>query len=143
MGGTTPADGNLIAFNSGPGVVIFNYASPPTVGNQITSNRIFGNGGPAIDLTGVIDNSTSPLGYGPNNFQNFPIVFTAAGGRVEGWLGGSKSDTTYRIDVFASAAYNADGSGEAQDYLGSLEVTTNATGQVTFADPFTAPPGCR
>ena len=50
-------------------------------------------------------------------------------------------DTTFRIDVFASAAYGPGGAGEAQDYLGSLEVTTDATGQVTFAVPFTAPAG--
>jgi hypothetical protein len=48
-------------------------------------------------------------------------------------------DTTFRIDVFASAAYNADGSGEAQDYLGSLEVTTDAQGQAIFDVPFSPP----
>ncbi len=50
-------------------------------------------------------------------------------------------DTTFRIDLFASAAYNADGSGEAEDYLGSLQVTTDPSGQVVFAVPFTAPAG--
>ena len=50
-------------------------------------------------------------------------------------------DTTFRIDVFASSAYNADGSGEEQDFLGSLMVTTDATGQVGFAIPFAAPAG--
>ena len=58
----------------------------------------------------------------------------------EGWLGGSLPDTTFRIDVFASAR-PAPGSGEAQDFLGSLEVTTGATGQASFAVPFTAPAG--
>ena len=41
-----------------------------------------------------------------------------ADGQLEGWLGGSMPDTTFRIDVFASAAYGPGGSGEAEDYLG-------------------------
>ena len=40
VGGTTAAAGNLIAFNSGPGVDVEGNA---TVGNQITANRIFAN----------------------------------------------------------------------------------------------------
>ena len=44
-------------------------------------------------------------------------------------------DTTFRIDVFASAAYGPGGSGEAQDYLGSLEVTTDGQGQVSLRRP--------
>ena len=112
------------------------------IGNQITANRIFGNTGQAIDLgdDGVTDNGTSPR-QGPNNFQNFPIFVQTADGQTEGWLGGSTPDTTFRIDVFASAGYGPGGSGEAQDYLGSLEVTTDASGQVSFAVPFTAPAG--
>src|SRR5262249_45412207 len=33
------------------------------------------------------------------------------------------------------------GAGEAQDYLGSLEATTDAAGEATFAIPFRAPAG--
>ena len=112
------------------------------IGNQITANRIFGNTGQAIDLgsDGVTYNSSSPR-QGPNNLQNFPIIVTTADGQLEGWLGGSLPDATFRVDLFASAAYSSDGSGEAEDYLGSLEVTTDASGQVSFAVPFTAPAG--
>ena len=52
-------------------------------------------------------------------------------------------DTTFRIEFFASAAYNADGSGEAEDYLGSLEVTTDATGRSFSPSPSRRRPGCR
>ena len=70
------------------------------IGNQITANRIFGNTGQAIDLgdDGVTDNGTSPR-QGPNNLQNFPIFVLTADGQIEGWLGGSTPDTTFRIDV--------------------------------------------
>ena len=96
--------------------------------------------GEAIDLgdDGITYNSTSPR-QGPNNFQNYPIIATTADGQLEGWLGGSTPDTTYRIDVFASADYSPGGAGQAQDYLGSLEVTTDSQGQAVFDIPLTPP----
>jgi hypothetical protein len=138
IGGTSASAGNLITDNKGPGVTVTGDGS---VGNQITANRIFGNTGQAIDLggDGVTDNATSPR-QGPNNLQNFPLIVTTGDG-LEGRLVGSTPETTFRIDVFASAAYGPRGAGEAQDYLGSLEVTTDATGRVTFAVPFSAPAG--
>ena len=142
IGGTNAGAGNLITNNGGPGVIVGNSVTDTTVGDQITSNRIFGNEGQAIDLgdDGVTDNASSPQ-QGPNSLQNFPLILTGADGSLQGWLGGSTPDTTFRIDVFASADYGPGGAGEAQDYLGSLEVTTDSTGQVSFAVPFTAPAG--
>ena len=111
IGGTSAIAGNLITDNGGPGVAV-SGSSDSSVGNQITANRIFGNTGQAIDLgdDGVTDNGTAPR-EGPNNLQNFPIIFTAAGGQTEGWLGGSEPDTTYRIDFFASAGLGPGGAG--------------------------------
>ena len=60
---------------------------------------------------------------------------------LEGWLGGSTPDTTYRIDVFASAGFATSGAGQAEVYLGSLEVTTDASGQAGFEVPYAPPPG--
>ena len=142
IGGATAAAGNLIANNGGPGVVVGGSAGDLSIGNQITANRIFGNTAQAIDLgdDGVTDNGTAPR-QGPNNLQNFPDVVSTAVGQYQGWLGGSTPNTPFRLDFFASAAYGPGGSGEAQDYLGSLNVTTNATGQVVFAVPFTPPAG--
>ena len=160
IGGNSAVAGNLITENGGTGVTVTDRPSytglkspgqfssgvpvPPyvSVGNQITANRIFGNTGQAIDLgnNGMPDPGTASR-QGPNNLQNFPIIITTAGGQTEGWLGGSEPDTAYRIDVFASAGYGPGGAGEAQDDLGSLVATTDATGQLTFVVPFTAPAG--
>jgi titin len=139
IGGTSAIAGNLITDNGGPGVTVTGDGS---VGNQITLNRIFGNAGQAIDLgnDGVTYNSPSPR-QGPNNFQNFPVIGQTAGGQTEGWLGGSTPNTPFRLDFFASAAYGPGASGEEQDDLGSLEVTTDASGEVSFAVPFSAPAG--
>ena len=134
IGGTSANAGNLITDNGGPGVAVsWRHSS---VGNQITANRIFGNTGQAIDLgdDGVTDNGTSPR-QGPNNLQNFPIIVTTADGQTEGWLGAASRTRPSASTVFASAGYGPGGVGEAQDYLGSLEVTTDATGQATFARP--------
>ncbi len=98
--------------------------------------------GEAIDLgnDGITYNGATPR-QGPNNFQNYPVIVTTAGGGLEGWLGGSTPDTTFDVDVYASAGYSSAGAGQAQDYLGSLEVTTDSEGQAVFSVPFTAPDG--
>jgi hypothetical protein len=142
IGGTDASAGNLITDNGGPGVVVGNSLTDATIGDQVTCNSIFGNQGPAIDVgdDGVTYNASAPQ-QGPNNLQNFPIIVTTADGSLQGWLGGSTPDATFRIDVFASADYGHGGAGEAQDYLGSLNVTTDATGQVSFPVPFTPPAG--
>ncbi len=139
IGGTSAMAGNLVTNNGGPGVVVYGDS---TSGNQVTANRIFGNTGQAIDLgdDGVTDNSSSPR-QGPDNLQNFPVIAATAEGQYEGWLGGSAPDMTFRVDLFASAGYGPGGAGEAQDYLGSLEVTTSSQGQALFDVPFTPPAG--
>ena len=139
IGGTSAGAGNLITQNGGAGVTV---ADQTTTGTEIIGNRIFANSGQAIDLgfDGVTANFTSPR-TGPNELQNFPVVFTDSLGRLEGWLGGSSPDTTFRVDVFASSTYGALGSGEAEDDLGSLRVTTDSQGQVQFDIPFAPPPG--
>jgi hypothetical protein len=94
----------------------------------------------AIDLggDGVTYNAPAPR-QGPNNLQNYPVVVTTAGGHLQGWLGGSEPDASYHVEIFASSSYAADGSGEAEEQLGSLEVTTDSTGQAVFDVPFSPP----
>ena len=137
IGGDSAAAGNLITGNNGAGIDVFGSDS---MGNQFTANRIFGNGGQAIDLDddGVTGNGTAPR-QGANNLQNFPIVGVSADGQARGWLAGSAPDTSFLIDIFASALYGLGGAGEADDYLGSLEVTTDSQGQVLFDVPFPLP----
>ncbi len=142
IGGSTAAAGNLITNNDGPGVEVGNSTGDTTLGDQVTANRIFDNADLAIDLgdDGVFENSGSPR-QGPNNLQDFPIIVAIADGEFQGWLEGCIPFSSYTVDVFASAASSADGSGEAQDFLGSLVVVTNAQGQAFFTVPFTPPAG--
>ena len=134
IGGTVAGAGNLITNNGGPGVGVGG------VGDQITGNRIFGNTGQAIDLgdDGVTYNFSAPR-QGPNNLQNFPIVVSTADGQLRGSLSGSAPDTSFHLEFFASSGYGPGGAGEAEDYLGSLEVTTDAGGQAVFNVPYSPP----
>ena len=76
---------------------------------------------------------------GANQLQNYPLLVTSADGRRRGWLGASLPDAAYRVEFFASAGIEVGGSGQAETYLGSLDVTTDDTGQAIFDVPFTPP----
>ena len=89
-------------------------------------------------LTEAIRAAGSPR-TGPNHLQNYPILLSAADGTIRGWIYGSLPDATYEVDVYAGPAYEPDGSAQAPSFLGSLAVTTDATGQATFLVPFTPP----
>src|SRR5262249_30877809 len=73
---------------------------------------------------------------GPNNLQSAPVIVVAADGRLQGWLSGSLPGSDYRIELFAGAR-----AGDAEVYLGSLDITTDAAGEATFDVPYTAPAG--
>jgi hypothetical protein len=144
IGGTAADAGNLITDNGGPGVVVTGTQAEneESNGDEINADRIFGNAGQAIDLgdDGVTQNGPFNQSQ-PNDAQDWPILVTTAGGGIDGWLGNSSANQTYRIDIYASASYGPGDAGEAEDFLGSLQVMTDDGGQVSFAVPFTAPAG--
>jgi titin len=145
IGGTAAGAGNVIAHNTGAGVVIgSSITDAATVGNTIRGNSIYENGGLGIDLgnDGVTHNHRSNPSSGPNNLQNFPVLTSAtslAGGltMLSGRLH-STPNTTYTLDFYASATPDPSGFGEGQRYLGtkvvsgSLTVTTDKFGNATF-----------
>ncbi len=96
----------------------------------------------AIDLgaDGGTYNSATPRGDA-NHLQNFPIIVTLPDGRLQGWLGGCAPETLFHLEFFASRSYAGDGAGEAQEFLGSLNVMTDDQGSVVFDVPFAAPVG--
>ncbi len=97
-------------------------------------------GGSAIDLAadGPTLNAATPR-QGPNDLQNYPVLVTTADGHLRGRLAGSLPNVRYHLEFFASAGLAPDGSGEAQLYLGSLDVTTDPSGQAVFSVPYTPP----
>ena len=145
VGGTTASAGNTIANNLQSGVVVTDATS---VGDAIIANILSGNNASGstseaqgIDLGGDGDtpNAAGPR-QGPNDLQNFPVIVATPLG-YQGWLSGSLAGTTYRVDVYAGLDYAADGSTQARAYLGSVNVTTDASGQAAFVIPFAPPAG--
>lgn len=124
--------GNVIAFNDGVGVDVLDG-----VYVWVTENRIYGNGGLAIDLGGdgvtSDDRAARDADVGPNRLQNFPVLTRAdhVTGRIRGKLI-STPNTTFTVEVFASGSCDPSGHGEARTALGAVTVVTNAKGVARF-----------
>jgi hypothetical protein len=133
VGGLAAGDANLIATNGGAGVEVRSGN-----GHSIRRNLIFGNGGLAIDLggNGVTDNDADDSDTGPNALQNFPVLSAASvsGGNlsVAGTLVSTPS-TTFRIEFYSTPSSDPSGHGEGATFLGSLNQTTDGSGQAEFS----------
>ena len=143
IGGSTPAAGNVIAYNAEDGVLIADGT-----GNMILSNSIFANGAnaatdaPGIDLgplfngDGVTPNDAGDGDSGPNNLQNFPVLDSAisSGGSttISGSLA-SVADTTFTVQFFANSVADGSGNGEGQTLIDTRTVTTDPSGNATFS----------
>lgn len=126
-------EGNTIAFNDGDGISA-QSSSPGGLGiadgNIFSRNRIYSNGGLGIDLgpDGVTANDSMDPDNGPNELKNFPVITSvSATGTIVGSLN-STPNRVYRIEFFASASPDPSTYGEGSEFLGSVEVTTNGSG---------------
>lgn len=105
----------------------------------LTRNRISG-GTIAIDLgfDGPTPNDPAPdADTGANNRQNFPVLTTARrspGGLVVNGTLTSALLTPYAIEFFSSLASDP----KARTFVGSVDVTTDATGNASFQGLFTS-----
>ncbi|MEO8354180.1 MAG: right-handed parallel beta-helix repeat-containing protein, partial [Chthoniobacteraceae bacterium] len=147
IGGIGAGEGNLIAFNAGDGVaIVFG------TGNEISGNAIFDNDGRGIALAGfrggaVTQNDPFDADNGPNGLQNYPVFdsFTNTGSDIA--LTGSlpsKPNADFRIEFFAISKAQIDPSrfGEGTVFLGSVNVTTDVSGNApfTFSQAIDLPP---
>jgi hypothetical protein len=146
IGGTVAGAGNTIAFNDEIGVDLLNTAG---TGNSILGNAIFANGALGIDLggNGVTANDSGDGDSGPNNLQNFPVLTSAVRNgdsvTISGSLDSNSSGggTTYRIEFFASATADGSNHGEAERFLGTVNVTTDGSGNATISSTLTVSVG--
>ena len=140
--GDTPGTGNIIAFNNQEGVLIFS-PSTDSAFDPILSNSIFSNGKLGIDLKrynrdpgGVTPNDLNDEDDGPNGFQNFPLMsaVTSSGGSttVSGTLN-SRPLRSFTVEFFANPTCDPTGYGEGQTFIGSTELTTDASGDGSFS----------
>jgi uncharacterized repeat protein (TIGR01451 family) len=142
VGGVLPGEANIIANNSGAGVMVMN-SIPNTSGNSIRGNSIYGNGSLGIDLAvfvtgsrGINGNDAGDADIGANDRQNYPLlasVLSSASSTVATGSLNSTPNTMFTVDFYSSVAADPTGFGEGQTYLGSSTVTTDLSGNATFA----------
>jgi uncharacterized protein YjbI with pentapeptide repeats len=134
IGGTDRREGNVIAFNNGPGVAIVGTAS---TGNRVLGNLIYSNSGRAIDLgnDGLTPNDLNDADVGPNNLQNFPILGAPTTGSgitvIPITVNSNPSETgiTYRVEFFSSPACGEWG-GDGMTFLGAISMRSDPLGNV-------------
>ena len=143
VGGTTSGEGNLISNNGCSGIAI---SDSTAINNAIFSNSIYNNGGFGIDLgsDGATPNDLNDVDTGPNNLQNYPVLtsitVTQSNINVVGTLN-SIANTTFRLEFFGNTVNDPSGFNEGQFFLGSSDVTTDDTGNVSFDLNFASGPG--
>ncbi|MFK7915470.1 MAG: Ig-like domain-containing protein [Pseudomonadales bacterium] len=135
IGGSAAGAGNIIAHSGEDGIVL---GAATATDNTILGNLIHSSTERAIDLgndgTTLNDAAIALDGdSGANDLQNFAVLYTAdifgSDLRVVGDLD-SKADTSYRVEFYSNplGQEDASGYGEAREYLGFIEVTTDSLG---------------
>ena len=97
---------------------------------------LVGNDGPL----GVTPNDSLDSDSGPNQLQNFPVVSTAVVSNGQATITGSLNstpNTVFTIDLFSVLAVNGSAHGGSQRYIGTVTVTTNASGNTSFSKSLT------
>ena len=146
IGGTGAGEGNVIAYNGAVGALVEGLSQNPIRGNRMFKNGIGGvTSGQAmgIDLHfsatpgGPTANDPGDEDPGANERQNYPILTSAVpeggGTRVIGTLN-SLASTTFDLDFYANPSCRARPRDlpQAESYLGSEQVTTDASGNASF-----------
>lgn len=136
IGGESPAESNVIAFNYGKGVLV-EYASSS---NNIRHNSIFSNYGMGIDLgqDGTVtpndDNTTPPdADTGANELQNFPelsaaISFTST---LKGKLF-TAPNAAMTLEFFKNANCAPASMPAGKTFLAKKNIKSNAKGVIKF-----------
>jgi Astacin (Peptidase family M12A) len=140
IGGTGAGAGNIVAFAGGPGVTVYDAG---TTNNSIRGNSIFSSGRIGIDLVDAANappyvtlNDTGDADTGPNNLQNFPVItnaFGLAGSTIVLGKLNSLANKTFSIDLYRNIVTNSTGYGEGRFYLGTVNATTDGSGNAKFA----------
>ena len=124
IGGLAPGAGNVIAFATGYGVLLYNSG---TTNNSIRGNSIFNNAYLGIALVG-------DGGPGPNDLQSSPVITNAYGYGETTVVAGTLNSlpgAVFYLDVYRSNPDNR--YGEGQFYLGTVSVTTDGSGNAGFS----------
>jgi hypothetical protein len=126
---------NTIRNNGGAGVRVYVGG-----GNSIFRNSIYGNYA-GIQLTDSypLPNDAGDLDAGGNQGQNYPVITSASlingATNITGTLN-SAPNQVYYIEFYSSPQCNSSGYGEGRTYLGTMNTTTNGSGDAAFSVTF-------
>ena len=138
VGGTNSGSGNTISYNGKSGITLDATAGSDNglLGNVILSNAQLG-----IDLggDGVTPNDPNDVDSGPNGYQNFPVLSDVQS--IEGTTTvfgqlPSVPNTRFRIEFYLNDNNDPSGYGQGQTFIGSMYVTTAASGSASFSIAF-------
>lgn len=150
IGGTAAGAGNVIAGNSGAGVVMYGSSGVQPRSTAVLGNAIRDNGGIGIDLSGlttggdgVSPNDPGDADAGANTRLNFPELSLShqSGGTVTVAYGLDVPAGDYRIEFFANTAADPSGHGEGATPVHAEAVTHPGGGSRSFTASFAAPAG--
>lgn len=136
VGGTNAAEANLIAYNGDEGVTL----KPGATSARMLGNRIFANGGLAIDLDndGPTANDDTLLTGSANQGMDAPVISVAwlsgSSLTVAGYIGTAPGQTVFsgtRVEIFLSQG-PAGVRGEGGILLGVLTAAADGTFGGTF-----------
>ncbi len=132
IGGTNSNEANVIAYNSGTGIVLSSNAG---IGNAILGNSIYSNEF-GIDLgdDGITANDDNDADSGPNNYQNAPVLSSVELTTNQTTIDGSISSfpsTAYRIEFFLNE-FAPNGNREGETFISSVDVTSDVDGYSAF-----------
>ncbi len=128
IGGTSPGEGNRIAFNGGEGVTFWQTSDFAL----IQGNAIFSNNGLGIDRDVRYSEGVTPDYLGATLTSAVSNVTSIT---IQGNFAGTPS-TTYRIELSDNTTCDPSGYGEGETYLGYTDVTTDESGDASFSVSF-------
>ena len=135
IGGTVSGSPNIIANNTGTGVVVRSEVVS-VLGNSIYDNGLLG-----IDLAveGVNENDVLDEDTGSNDLLNFPnlLVPVESGGNTEAAYRLDVPVGDYRVEFYSNTSYDASGHGEGKVYIDSDTVTSLGAGAQFFSTSLT------
>lgn len=144
IGGLSPGDGNIIAFNSDAGIALRGVSGTTAA---IVSNSIFGNGSIGIDLlddgptaNDIGDGDTGP----PNSLINYPVITQSATAGPDVYVDFDLDVPAgwHRIEFFLNpSGADPSGFGEGETFASSVVINHPGTGSTSFSHVFPGSPG--
>jgi hypothetical protein len=116
FGGTSPGNGNTIAFNGGDGIHVSGGQQ-----DQFTQNSIFANGGAGIKLVSGANHSAKPpvLTWTPVTGETLTL---------DGTLTGSPN-VSYTVEIFSNPSAPAAGHEQGETFIQDVTVKTDGSGK--------------